>query len=59
MKWFNENMTYPEFLSALWKALEGKSKEEQAEVWKEHDRVIPIITAKELDRSNTLTEYVI
>ena len=54
---FDDNMTWPEAMSVLWKELEGKSKEDQEKILQEYKKYISVATAKELDGSNTLTAY--
>ena len=54
---FNKDMTYIEALNTLYTAVEGKSKEEIAEICKEYQEIIPEITEKELDGAPVLTSY--
>lgn len=54
---FNENMSYPEALKVFYTAINGKSKEEIAQLRKELDGVMPAITEKELSGPPALTSY--
>ena len=45
---FNTNMTGSEARRRYWKAIEGKSDEEAAEIRKEFDRVDRVILQKEI-----------
>lgn len=54
---FHEDMTYPESLTAFFKAIDGKSDEEVARIRAEYDKIIPAIAEREIDDSNQLTSY--
>ena len=46
---FNENMTTNELRMALFRAIEGKTKEEMEKIFEEHDKIHPIVFKKEMD----------
>lgn len=54
---FNKNMSYPEALKFFYTAIDGKSKEEIAQLREELDSVMPAIIEKELSGPPSLTSY--
>lgn len=54
---FSEDMTYPEALKTFFKAIEGKTKAEIAQIQSEFDKIIPALVDREIDGSPRLTSY--
>ncbi|MBQ9611531.1 MAG: hypothetical protein IJV14_02935 [Lachnospiraceae bacterium] len=54
---FREDMTYPEALKTFFKAAEGKTKAEIAQIQEEFKKIIPSLVDREIDGSPQLTSY--
>lgn len=52
---FNENMTYPQARTVFFQAVKGKSKDEIERIKEEYSAIVPIITRKEMQKSDGWT----
>ena len=58
MMLFTKDMTYPEAVKALFRAIEGKSDKEREEIYAEYKKIVPEITKNELKEPAYLTGYI-
>ena len=57
MKYFEEEMTYPEALKAFFILTDGKTPEEISLIQEEFQKIVSAIVDREIDGSPNLTSY--